>query len=119
MAPLYDSARGLLWNSNDDWVIQNLKAMGHGGKKVDKYVESACPRISIDGDSEINHFGLIGYLKNFNTDFNIIICEMASVENERQVLEMLKKEFFCFFIPERCTLIEHIIKERFKKIREI
>lgn len=119
MAPLYDSARGLLWNNSDDWVVQNLKAMGQGGKKVDKYVSSACPRISIDGDCEINHFGLINYLKNLNPEFKVIISELASEENEILVLEMLKREFFYFFIPERCKLIEHIIKERFKKIREV
>ncbi|WP_139352687.1 HipA domain-containing protein [Algoriphagus sp. A40] len=118
LAPLYDSARGLLWNNSDEWIIKHLEAMGHGGRKVENYIESACPRISIDGDSEINHFGLIKYLKNLNTEFKVIISELASEENEHQVLEMLKMEFFCFFIPERCKLIEHIIKERFKRIRE-
>ncbi|PZX59368.1 hypothetical protein LV84_01399 [Algoriphagus ratkowskyi] len=118
-APLYDSARGLLWNSSDEWVIKSLEQMSQGGKKVDKYVESACPRISIDGDCGINHFGLIEYLKNYSAEFKVIISEMASIENEQVVLEMLNKKFFCFFIVERCKLIEHIIKERFKKIREI
>lgn len=117
MAPLYDSARGLLWNNSDEWIIKNLNLMNLGGRKVKKYIESACPRISIDGDSEINHFGLINYLKNLNPEFKVIISELASKEKEHLVLEMLKREFFYFFIPERGKLIEHIIKERFKKIR--
>lgn len=118
-APLYDSARGLLWNSSDDWIVKNLKAMSQNGKKVEKYIEEACPRISVDGDSEINHFGLVKYLKNYNTPFNVIITDMASVENEKKIIEMLKKDFFGFYIRERCKLIEYIIQERFKKVREI
>ena len=118
MAPLYDSARGLLWNNSDEWIVNNLNSMKQGGKRVEKYIESACPRISIDGDSKINHFGLINYLKNLNPEFKVIISELASEQREYKVLEMLKREFFYFFIPERCKLIEHIVKERFKKIRE-
>ena len=118
-APLYDSARGLLWNSSDEWIIKSLKDMPLGGKKVHHYIEEACPRISIDGDSMINHFGLIKYLKNYNPQFCVTIEQMASIEKENQVLEMLKKYFFGFFIPERCKLIEYIIQQRFKKVREI
>ena len=91
--------------------------MTKGGEKVEKYIESASPRISIDGNSEINHFGLIGYLKNLEAEFKVIISELASEEIEHQVLEMLKKKFFYFFIAERVKLIGHIIRERFKKIR--
>lgn len=119
MAPIYDSARGLLWNNSDEWIIKNLNLMGKGGKKVEKYIKFASPRISIDGDSEINHIGLIKYLKNLNEEFRVIIDELASESNETRVLGMLKREFFCFFIPERCKLIEHIVKERFKSIREV
>lgn len=118
-APLYDSARGLLWNSSDEWVSVNLNAMDQGGKKVEHYINRACPRISIDGNSEINHFGLIHYLKNYNEEFNVIVKQMASMENEDKIVRLIKNDFFGFYIPERCKLIEYIIKERFKKVREI
>lgn len=116
-APIYDSARGLLWNSSDEWIRNNLGAMSRGGKKVERYINDACPRISIEDNSEIDHFGLIGYLKNYSSEYDVIIKEMSSPENEERILEMLKKEFFPFFIVERCKLIEYIVKERFKKIR--
>lgn len=119
LAPLYDSARGLLWNNSDEWVIKRINEMPNGGKKVHHYIEDACPRISIDGDSRINHFGLISYLKNYNKEYGVIIEQMASSENEVKVIEMLKKDFFGFFIPERCKLIAYIIEQRFKKVREI
>lgn len=118
-APLYDSARGLLWNSSDDWVVHNLKAMAIGGMKVSHYIDKACPRISTENDNEINHFGLIAYIKNYSADFAVIVEQLSSVDNQERIIEMLKRDFFGFFIPERCILLEHIIKERFKKVREI
>lgn len=116
-APLYDSARGLLWNSSDDWIVKNFRAMSQNGKKIERYIKEACPRISIEEDSGIDHFGLISYLKNYNVDYSVIITEMSSLDNEDRILEMLKIEFFPFFITERCKLIEYIVRERFKRIR--
>ncbi|QPH40511.1 HipA domain-containing protein [Pedobacter endophyticus] len=118
-APFYDSARGFLWNRRDDFMVNNLRAMNSGGKKIEHYIENACPRISIDGNSEINHFGLISYLKNYKDEFRVIIADMASVDNEKKVIEMLRKNFFGFFISERCELIEYIVQQRFKKVRGI
>lgn len=118
-APLYDSARGLLWNNSDDWIVNNLQAMSRDGKKVERYINDACPRISIDDDSGIDHFGLISYLKNYNAGYSVLIKEMSSFDNEERIIEMLKIEFFSFFIKERCKLIEYIVRERFKRIREL
>jgi hypothetical protein len=119
LAPLYDSARGLLWNFTDASIIKNLHLLNSKSKKIEKYIEEACPRISIDGNSSINHFGLIAYLKNYKPEFSVIIMEMCSEKNEDKVVRMLEKKFFQFFIPERSKLIEYIVKQRFKKVREI
>lgn len=118
-APLYDSARGFLWNRSDDFMINNLRALNTGGRKIENYIDKACPRISIDGNSGINHFGLIEHLKNHNDKFSVIISNMASKENEDKIIDMLKRDFFSFFIPERSKLIEYIVQQRFKKVREI
>lgn len=118
-APLYDSARGLLWNNSDGWIVKNLKAMSQNGKKIEHYIHDACPRISIENDSGINHFGLINYLKNYNKEYGIFIKEMSTLNNEDNIIEMLKREFFPFFITERCKLIEYIVRKRFKIIREL
>jgi hypothetical protein len=119
LAPLYDSARGFLWNYTDTSMINNLRSLNSGGKKIEKYIEEASPRISIDGNSTINHFGLIAYLKNYKPEFGVTIMEMCSEINENKIIEMLKRDFFQFFIPERSKLIEYIVKQRFKKVREI
>ncbi|MCU0436053.1 MAG: HipA domain-containing protein [Bacteroidia bacterium] len=117
-APVYDSARGLLWNLSDE----NIRKHYHSGKNrstfISKYINTAAPRISIEGNTGINHFELINYLKKENKDYEEIVFTFSSKETEQKVFAMLETEFFDFFIPERNALVTEILVERFKKIRE-
>lgn len=115
-APLYDSARGLFWNYSD----KNLRKLYElGGNKVAKYIELACPRISIENNAKANHFELIDFIARINDEYNQIIKSLSKQENEHQVLKMLEKEFFPMFIPERTSLISQVLTSRFEIIRRI
>lgn len=116
-APVYDSARGLLWNLDDENIKHYLNVHKQGGKKVVNYIEEACPRISIEGNTQANHFQLIEFIKLYNNEYEGIVNHLASVSNEERVIGMLKEEFFNLFIPERCELITLILRTRFKRIR--
>lgn len=118
-APLYDSARGLLWNFSDKNIKNYSISHKRNGKKVIDYIQNACPRISIESNTQANHFELIDFIKRYNNDFKSIINDLASQENEERVLEMLKREFYPFFITERSELISLILRSRFEKIRSI
>lgn len=115
-APVYDSARGLLWNYSDENI---KKIYTQGGKKIVSYIEDACPRISIEDNKQANHFQLIDFIKRFNIEYKDIIEELASVGNEAKVLKMLMTEFYPFFSNERAELITQIVRLRFKKVREL
>lgn len=115
-APIYDSARGLMWNYSDENI---KKIYRQGGKKIISYIEDACPRISIEENKQANHFQLIGLVKNYNAEYREIVNDLASIENEEKVLKMLGLEFYPFFIKERFELITTIVRTRFKKIRDI
>lgn len=116
-APIYDSARGLLWNISDDNCKNLLKTHKAGGKKVLKYIEEASPRISIEGNTQANHFQLIDFIRRYNKEYDEIVINLASPENQDKVLRMLKNEFYPLFIPERYELISLILESRFKSIR--
>jgi hypothetical protein len=118
-APIYDTARGLLWNFSDENIVNHYKNYYEGGKKIMNYIESAYPRISIEGNSNVNHFDLIKIVKEDNIAYRNIVNELANADNEEKVLKMLEKEFYPFFIAERRQLIEIILRTRFKRIREI
>jgi len=117
-APLYDSARGLLWNYDDENIIKSADQMFKGGKKIDNYIDTAEPRISIIAHKEINHFDLIAFLKKDKKN-EMLINEMASIQNEERVIKMLKREFFPFFIKKRTYLVEYILRKRFEKTRRL
>ncbi|MEN9457737.1 MAG: hypothetical protein RL135_306 [Bacteroidota bacterium] len=115
-APIYDSARGLLWNYSDENIKKIYKS---GNKKILAYIEEASPRISIESNTQANHFQLIKFVKKYNSEYEEIINNISCIENEERVIRMLRNEFYQFFIPERCELITSILKTRFSRIREI
>ena len=119
LAPIYDSARALLWNFSDENLVKIYKAHLESGTKIDQYIRGACPRISIEGNKDANHFDLVNYIKKDNKKYKQIVEQICSKENEEKVYKMIEKEFFPYFIPERSKLVVEILKNRFKIIREL
>jgi hypothetical protein len=117
-APVYDSARGLLWNWDFNSIVNAHAHYKKGGKKIDKYIEDACPRISIEGNAQVNHFELIKFLKK-HAGHGGVINGLAAADNERKVLHMLATEFWKFFSFERQELLSEIIKIRFERVRSL
>lgn len=116
-APIYDSARGLLWNESEDNIVKHHRHNWQGGKKLVNYIDDAKPRISIENNANINHFGLITFVKGLDTKYQDIVNNLISREKEQQVLQMLGSEIFHHFSKERCELMVQILKSRFEKLR--
>jgi hypothetical protein len=119
-SPIYDSARGLLWNLSDDKVREMHKQLSNiNNKKLENYILKSVPKISIPKNDSCNHFELIEYLESkkiFEDNHKEKWC------NENLLnfaIERLRKDYKDLFIKERIELIEHILKFRFKKIIEI
>ncbi len=68
-APIYDSARGLLWNYSDENIKNLLKTHSQGAKKIEKYITDASPRISIESNTQANHFELIDFIKRYDNEY--------------------------------------------------
>lgn len=115
-SPVYDTARGLLWNFSDQNIVNLHNKVEN---RIDKYIEEASPRISLESNNQANHFDLIQFIKKDNARFKAIIKELSNSDNESRVIKMLEKECFPFFIKERCQLLETILKKRFNKIRSV
>lgn len=119
-SPVYDSARGLLWNLSDEKVISLHKELGNSdNKQLANYVTKSVPKISVPGNDKCNHFELIEYLasKNYFND------EHKSVWTDQNLLDeainKLHTDFDLLFIKERKFLIQHILELRFKRIKVI
>ncbi len=118
-APIYDSARGLLWNESDEQIKNKYCTDSNSPKRLETYIQGACPRISTSDNSRANHFELIAFLKQYNNEYKQVIEEMASEENEFKVLATLKNEFKHFFVTDRYNATKQILIARFSKIRKI
>ncbi len=118
-SPIYDTARGLFWNWSDDQVSKQLKNLKSGGKKIENYIIKGCPRISIEENSDINHFDLIEYIWNIYDEYSGTIFDLVSLKNQESVIDLYNTEFKHYFIEERNILVLYIIKERFSRLRKI
>lgn len=118
-SPVYDTARGLLWNWNDDRVVKQLKILESGGKQVSRYIANACPRISVEGKPDINHFELVSFIWSNYPQHRGTIQDLITFENEKNVLDLYNKEFKQYFIDERNQLVSYILRERFNILRKI
>lgn len=119
IAPIYDSSRGLFWNYSDGNIVKISKALRNSSSpQLDAYIKGASPRISIEGDQEIDHFKLISYLSSSNKRYHRIISELSGVDREYSVISMCRKEFGGWFTRERSHLIELVLKKRFQIVRD-
>ncbi|QTA79984.1 HipA kinase-like C-terminal domain-containing protein [Desulfonema limicola] len=118
ISPIYDTARGLMWNESDQKII-NLTMHHNFDQKINDYISNSRPRISIDANKNANHFELISFIKDQSSEFRDMINQIASDRNEAQVYEMLKKEIFPLFIEERRKIILSILKKRFNEVRSV
>lgn len=118
-APIYDSARGLMWNESEQNIVKHHAHSRMEGKKLINYIEQAKPRISIENDSDVNHFKLVGFIKNLKSEYSNIIVGLVSRSNEQRVTRMLEGEIFRHFSLERRELISFILRKRFETLRDL
>jgi hypothetical protein len=116
-APIYDSARGLFWNEDEENIVKHRKHISQGGAKIEKYIKYAKPRISIEKHANVNHFELISFIKTQNQEYCHIIQDLLTKSKEIRVLKMLENEIFQHFSFERRDLISQVLRKRFDKLR--
>ena len=118
-SPIYDTARGLLWNSTEEKVIEMYKRNRTDSKELEAFLLKAKPRFSFHGNAKANHFELVEYLINYKKEYKSIITELISTEKEKLVVLKLNCTIFRFFSEERNYLILKILKLRFEKLRSL
>jgi|26BtaG_2_1085354.scaffolds.fasta_scaffold00010_101 hypothetical protein len=119
-SPIYDTARGLLWNLSDENVLSlHTELKNPNNKRLENYVLKSVPKISIPDNENCNHFELIEYLEK--NDF--LNDEHRNVWTNQDLLEKaileLNTHFKDLFIKERITLITYVLRKRFSEIAKI
>ncbi|QIH37931.1 hypothetical protein G7A72_03545 [Flavobacterium sp. Sr18] len=119
-SPIYDTARGLLWNQSDENVISLQKEINNpNNKKLKNYVLQSVPKISVPDNVKCNHFELIEFLENkkyFNDEHKSVWTNPKFLD---EAILKLNSDFKHLFIKERKEVIQYILDLRFKAIAEI
>ncbi len=116
-SPIYDSARGLFWNSTEQ-KIRKILSSGNLKQSIIKYAETSHPKIGLEKNNKNNHFDLISaYKSHYLTDsFLISIFE----ENKLgKIFDLLQGKYKFLFTENRKVIIEELLKYRFSRIKEI
>jgi len=119
-SPIYDTARGLLWNKVETQIKMMCKQYRNGSKsQINAFLTKSKPRFSFQGNPKANHFDLIEYLAKRKPEYKSAIADLVSKERENSVHLKLRDTIFRYLSEERCFLITEILKLRFDKLRKL
>jgi len=115
-APLYDSARALLWNSNET----RFRHLGNDNTARDRfitrYLERSMPKMSIGNGGIVNHFEMVKYLLLLKPESHVILENLLS-SDVYSLKKIVNEEFTNLLSPQRRELIVEILIKRFNKIQ--
>lgn len=118
-SPVYDTARGLLWNMSDATLENRVRAQGRV-TFIRKYCNLSRPKLGWDGEHQINHFRLVELI--YNTEFYITKTEIKHLFCQQTLQEMqrlLNTQFTAFYTPLRKELIGHCLEYRYNEIQKL
>ncbi len=114
-APVFDSARGFFWNSEEADLKKFLNS-----RNMDKYVESGTPQISIKRNSDINHVGLVDFIRKSFPDLR---SYMRGIVRRAEALDLDailgQKVFQAGFSPLRRHLIRECLRTRIGRLKGV
>lgn len=121
-APIYDTARGLFWNDDDDKLRRRMSAGGNANVQqyIKKYCEGSKPKLGWEGDDNINHFRIVEHI--IRNQFYITpqeLNEMFAEQVLENMLQLVDREFSQLMIPERRELIKSCLTYRFNTIKNL
>lgn len=119
-APVYDTARGLFWNDDDEKVVRRCSRANDRLQYIEKYCNGSRPKLGWEGEQNLNHFIMAECIAE--SDFYISHTELEEMFGEdvlKRMLALVENKFGRLFIPERVTLIKDCLTYRFNKLKEI
>lgn len=117
-SPIYDSARGLLWNERESKILKILNTKNRKDEFIEIYCNKSRPKIGIENKENVNHFELI---KSFDTYYkNNAFTQKLFKENKIEaVIDNFNKNYNTLISNERRSLVTDILRHRYKKLEKI
>jgi len=119
-SPIYDTARGLFWNEDEELLSERMKDISYFPKYLKKYCDKSRPKLGWEGETSINHFKLVE--KIYDSEFYITKAEVKALFRDEVLQSMLlhiNEKYASIMSSLRRQIIEECLKYRFKTINEI
>lgn len=117
-SPVYDTARGLFWNNDDESLRKRLE--NNPEAFIKKYSNGSRPKIGWDGEKDINHFKLLSkisenefYLSRNEIKALFLQCDLA------KMFKIIDAEFSRLFCCERIQIVKMCLEYRYNEIMRI
>jgi len=114
-APIYDTARGLLWNTEDEKVVSLQQDKNQWRAFKAKYLNNSKPKIGWDGSDDLNHFELLERIVQQHLSKQDL-KKFLTQENLQTAQNVIDSEFGNLFSPGRKELIKELLQERFNTL---
>lgn len=118
-APVYDTARGLLWNYSENKLVSHTQTTADRTRFIGKYARKSCPKMGWQGMAGITHFEFFKKLCLEDGRFNLICTRLLKPENLDRMLDVLDREFRPLFSPLRFELMQDCLQFRFDTLLSI
>jgi hypothetical protein len=109
-SPVFDTARALFWNFDEDLVNACLRNL----ERLRAYVRKSSPKIGWDNRRHVNHFDLIRALYHEYPAHRSNLQRFAASGIPEQVAAVLEEEFSSLMSPQRRHLIARCFTLRHK-----
>lgn len=113
-SPVYDTARGLFWNSSDAGLSRFENAAG-----LEKYVMAAHPLIGWEDDPKLNHFKLVENIALSDLALHSELCSIDTAGALARIGMVIDTEFRELLSRRRRTLIKKTLEVRFQKFDQV
>lgn len=119
-SPIYDTARGLLWNQQEQNLLALYPQTQQCRQFLQRYVRKSQPKLSWDGNPNITHFGLVEQLAATGTGLSR--AEMHQFYKSGNLFacsRMLDLEFNGILSPQRIHLMKECLNMRLQQLLQI
>lgn len=119
-SPVYDTARGLFWNDDEDKITRLANNMQARELYIRKYCKLSRPKLGWEGEKNINHFKLVE--KIYNNEFYISKSEVKKLFLHSVLDKMfmtIEHNFPYLFSEQRIMMIKDCLEYRYNEINKL
>ncbi len=117
-SPIYDTARALFWNRNEDFFIA-LEKDSNSEKRITNYIINSKPKIGLEKVKNPNHFDIVNSLSRDRfLGSKDVVNELINDKQHSLCMELFNDELGEFYTPARKRIISKCLDLRFNLLKE-